>query len=329
MGKGKRKRTYFKDTIIQKTEYYNTYFNLLLEIAQSVFVYDDLPVEIDPLFLERVLISRGKVAFFKDPVVGFCVMRYADGGTLGVYRNPTAINVVADNGYNAYLHTDFYAANALIESGNADYVNPYDCFVIIYNNRLRAPIEINIMQYAERLAELDMTIDVNNHAQKTPIVITGEDKQILTLENLYLNYAGNKPVMFGYKGLDINALNVLKTDAPFIAPDLYDLKSKIWNEALTFLGIPNISQEKKERMVSDEVLRMQGGVLSIRNSRLETRKRAIEQINKLFDLNISVRYAVDFEDLMNNRVKEEPDTGADPEQETGEIFSDEEMTEVE
>lgn len=317
----RKKRTYFKDSIIDKTSYYNTYLNLLLEIAQSVFIYENLPKEIDPLFMERLLITRGKAAFFLDPVVGYCVMQFAHGGTLGVYRNPTTINVIADNGYNALLNTDYYAANAMIDSGNSDFVNPYDCFVIIYNNRLRAPIDINLMQYAERLAELDMTIDVNNHAQKTPIVITGEDKQILTLENMYANYAGNKPVMFGYKGLDINALNVLNTNAPFVAPDLYELKSSIWNEALTFLGVPNISQEKKERMITDEVTRMQGGVLSIRNSRLEVRKRACEQINDIFGLNVSVRYAIDFEEMMNKNPEQEPE-------ETGEGFTEDEMTEV-
>lgn len=322
---GKRKRTYFKDSIIDKRSYFNTYFNLLLEIAQSVFVYDGLPKEIDPLFMERLLVYHGKAAFFLDPVVGYCVMKYAHGGTLGAYRNPTTINVFADNGYNATLHTDYFRANALINTGNAEYVNLYDTFVIMYNNRLRAPIDVNLMQYAERLAELDMTIDVNNHAQKTPIVITGEDKQILTLENLYMNYAGNKPVMFGYKGLDINALQVLKTDAPYVAPSIYEMKSQIWNEALTFLGIPNISQEKKERMVSDEVLRMQGGVLSIRNSRLETRKRAVEQINELFGLNMEVRYAVDFEDMMKNRAEEAENT----ETESGEGFTEEEMVVME
>ena len=323
---GKRKRTYFKDSIIDKSSYFNTYFNLLLEIAQSVFVYENLPKEIDPLFLERLLVYHGKAAFFKDPVMNYCVMKFAHGGTLGVYRNPTSINVIADNGYNARLGTDYYKALALMDSGNEDSVNVYDSFVIIYNNRLRAPIDVNLMQYAERLAELDMTIDVNNHAQKTPIVITGEDKQILTLENLYLNYAG-KPVMFGYKGLDINALQVLKTDAPYVAPSVYEMKSQIWNEALTFLGIPNISQEKKERMVSDEVLRMQGGVLSIRNSRLETRKQAVEQINKLFGLDIEVRYAVDFEDMMKNKAET---AGEETEgEETGEGFTEEEMVVVE
>lgn len=327
---GKRKRTYFRDSIIDKRSYYNTYFNLLLEIAQSVFVYENLPEEIDPLFLERLLVYHGKAAFFKDPVMNYCVMKFAHGGTLGVYRNPTSINVIADNGYNAHLGTDYFKAVALMESGNGEFVNEYDSFVIIYNNRLRAPIDVNLMQYAERLAELDMTIDVNNHAQKTPIVITGEDKQILTLENLYMNYAGNKPVMFGYKGLDINALNVLKTDAPYVAPQIYEMKSQIWNEALTFLGIPNISQEKKERMVSDEVLRMQGGVLSIRNSRLETRKQAVEQINKLFGLNLNVRYAVDFEDMMKNKSEnageEQAESGGEND---GEVFNEDELVGVE
>lgn len=323
MGKSKnKKRSYFRDSIIDKASYYNTYLNLLLEIAQSVFCYENLPPEIDPLFLERLLVLHGKCAFFRDPVIGFLVMRYSHAGTLGVYNNPTSINVYANNGYSADLHTDYYKYMALVNAGERDAVSQYDRFVLIYNNRLRAPIDVNLMQYAGRLAELDMTIDVNTNAQKTPIVITGEDSQILTLKNMYENYAGNKPVMIGYKGIDINALTVLKTDAPYVADKIYELKTQIWNEALTFLGIPNISQEKKERMVSDEVLRMQGGVLSIRNSRLETRKRAIEQINNMFDLNITVRYAVDFEEVLENAAEAGEPT------ETTDVFTDGEIEEV-
>ena len=47
-------------------------------------------------------------------------------------------------------------------------------------------------------------------------------------------------------------------------------------------------------MVSDEVVRNQGGVIASRYSRLNARRQAAEQINKMFGLDIEVVYRDDF-----------------------------------
>ena len=91
-----------------------------------------------------------------------------------------------------------------------------------------------------------------------------------------------------------NCHTVLKTDAPFVARDLYELKSEYWNEALTYLGISNVNTTKKERMVTDEVIRNMGGTIASRYSRLEMRRQACEQINKMFGLDIWCNYRADY-----------------------------------
>ena len=53
--------------------------------------------------------------------------------------------------------------------------------------------------------------------------------------------------------------------------------------------------EKKERMITDEVIRNQGGTIASRYSRLESRRRAVKKINKMFGLNITVEYREDFQ----------------------------------
>ena len=121
-------------------------------------------------------------------------------------------------------------------------------------------------------------------------LVTGTTDQRLTLINLYKEYAGNAPVIYGDKNLDLNSLNVLKTDAPYISDKLYDLKTQIWNEFLTYLGITNVSFQKRERLISDEVVRGQGGTLGSRWSRLAMRKKAADEINTMFGLNIKVDF---------------------------------------
>ena len=126
----------------------------------------------------------------------------------------------------------------------------------------------------------------------------------MTMKNLYMQYEGNEPFIFGTKDLDTTGLSVLKTDAPYVADKLYQLKTQIWNEALTYLGISNLNVQKKERLVSDEVMRNMGGVIASRYSRLNARRQACEQINEMFGLNIEVDYREDYREADNEGVIE-------------------------
>ena len=156
---------------------------------------------------------------------------------------------------------------------------------------------LDVEMFSKRLYNLDRAIDVNANAQKTPILIQCDEKQRMTMKNLYMQYDGNEPFIFGTKALDVNGLTVLKTDAPYVADKLYQLKTEIWNEALTYLGISNLNLQKKERLVSDEVTRNMGGIIASRYGRLNARRQACEQINEMFGLDISVDYREDYREI--------------------------------
>ena len=87
---------------------------------------------------------------------------------------------------------------------------------------------------------------------------------------------------------------MLKTDAPYVGDKLYTLKTQIWNEALTILGISNTNTTKKERLISDEVIRNEGGVIANRYSRLEARRQACVKINDMFGTNIECNFREDY-----------------------------------
>ena len=168
---------------------------------------------------------------------------------------------------------------------------------IIYNNMLRKNSILDVKMYARRLYNLDRAIDINCNAQKTPALIVCDQEQRLTMMNLYKEYDGNAPVIFGDKAIDLSALKVLKTDAPMVADKLFELKNMTWNEALTRIGISNASYQKKERLVSDEVARSQGGTIASRYSRLEMRRQAVDKINEMFGHNIEVNYREDYREI--------------------------------
>lgn len=292
---GRRKKTQFDISALDNTLSYSDYIYKLLELGISRFQWNDLPPTIDERFLELTLMTDGQAVYFRDEVMGDLALQVMIGGPLDVYRVPIERTAFAANGYNKRL----------------DNTNS----VIIWNNLLRTNTYYIVLKYAKLLYDLDQIINVNLRAQKTPVLIKGTPQQKMTLENVYKQYDGNEPVIFGYQNLDLNDITVLKTDAPYVADRIYDMKTKYWNEALTALGISNVTMSKKERLISDEVNRSMGGTVAMRNSGLEARRYAADQINAMFGTNISVNFrdtdaSLDFdEDIVDNDAKEEEDDG--------------------
>lgn len=284
----KRKNREFWESAKMNNSTYNQYYNRLMELSISMFEWKNLPATIDSRFLELTLFSDGMCVFFKDDILGYLALKTTIGGRLNVYQIPTDRTAYASNGYQKHLNGD--------DS------------VIIFNNMIHTNSLLDVEIYAKRLYNLDRAIDVNANAQKTPILITCEESQRLTLKNMYMQYDGNQPVIFADKNLNPNSLKVLTTGSPYVADKLYMLKTQIWNEALTYLGISNLNIQKKERLVSDEVTRNQGGVIASRYSRLNARRQACEEINKMFGLDIDVDYRQDYREA-DDEVMFAGDTG--------------------
>lgn len=139
--------------------------------------------------------------------------------------------------------------------------------------------------FALRLYEAERTCDVNIKAQKTPLIIRGDESLKLTMENLYNKYNGNEPIIYAdKKQLGSDSIEAIKTEAPFIADKIMLYKQQIWNEALTFLGIDNIASEKKERLVESEASSNNELVNLNLQARLQTRKQACKEFNEYFGL---------------------------------------------
>lgn len=287
---GRRKHDIFDESMILNNLTYRQYLNRLTELAISMFEWKNLPDTVDARYLELHLFETGCMVYFKDEVIGDLCLDCIVNGRLDVYGNPLLRR--AYSGYNNY--------QKLLKYNNS---------VIIWNNYLHSNSILDIEMFARRLYNIDRIIDINANAQKTPVMVLGNEKQRLTLLNLYKEYDGNAPFIFGDKNLDINALKALSTNAPYVCDKLYQLKTQIWNEALTYLGISNINIQKKERLITDEVTRNQGGTIASRYSRLESRRQAVEKINDMFGTNIEVNYREDFQQVGDDNQPEDP--GAD------------------
>lgn len=267
MGRGKKAKW---ESALLNNRTYLQYYNRLLELAINMYEWKNLPDTVDERFLELTLFSDGMAVYFRDEILGDLCLQTMIGGNLDVYRIPIERTAYAANGYQVRL----------------DPTNS----VIIFNNYTHTNSMLDIEMYARRLYNIERTIDVNVNAQKTPVMVIGSEAQRLTLKNLMMQYDGNEPFIYGDDKLNVNALNVLRLDAPYVADKLNILKRQIWNEALTYLGIENSNTEKKERLVTDEITSNLGGVEAQRFCRLNARRKAADQINAMFGTNITVDF---------------------------------------
>lgn len=260
--------------VLNTATYYRQYYDRLMELSMVMFEWTGVPKGVDIRFLEKTLFLDGKAVFFRDDVMGELALKCATDGGFNVYGVPMRRRAYADNGY----HNNLNEENS----------------VIIWNNYLRTGSQTDVRVFAKRLANIDATIDINMNAQKTPILIRCSEQQRLTMLNMYAKYEGNEPFIFGDNKLDIDQMQVYTTGAPFIIDKLREEKNQTWNEALTYLGISNTNITKRERMITDEVIRSQGGTIASRYSRLEMRRMACKQINEMFGLNMECDYREDF-----------------------------------
>ena len=250
---------------------YLMYREEMLTLAENVFEFKNLPEFIDVSYLNKTLLRNGSIAFFIDEVLGLIALPYDVIGNFDIYGRPLEIMARAANGtYYKKLKRDE--------------------FVIMYDNNGRYPIFMDICQMAERIALSKRTIDVNIVQQRTPrIWKTSQDKK-RTLQDMLANIDGMEENIATYESIDIDDMNVVLAPAPFVA-DKIDLHlDKEWAEFYRLIGVANLVEQKKERMIRDEMSASQGGTIASRFSRFEPRKRAIDEINKKFGTNIEVSY---------------------------------------
>lgn len=266
----------------------NDYIRRLQELAVNTFEWKNLPPEIDVRFLEMTLFSTGMAVFYWEDIVElFVALTVMIGGDLNIYQVPKQRRAYAVNGYQC----DLTEKNS----------------VLIFNNYLREPDFPTLELYARKLYDVDRAMMTNIHLQRFPLFIKTTESQLLTVKNVFEKYEGNEPFIFGGKNLDLDSITTIPTQIPFVADKLQEAKAKIWNEVLQYLGIETVNTEKAERLISDEVSANLGYTHAQRFVRLNMRRQACEQINKMFGLDIWVDFRSDI-NTVYNETTEDPTT---------------------
>lgn len=261
-------------TINSQLSNYKTYLayrNKMLTLAMNVFQFKNMNPFIDMAYVNMSLIMKGSVAFFKDEVMGLLALPYVHVGSLDIYGRPNSIKVLPKNG----------AYNRTLRRGE---------FVIMYDNYSKLPIWDSIVQSCERISEIKRTIDINISQQATPRFWKTSEENLKTIENILRDVDSKVDAIIASDNNLLDNTECVLAPAPFVADKLNDAKREEWAEFLELIGVSNVAIQKKERVIRDEILTSMGGTIASRYSRFESRREAVEQINKLFNENLEVSF---------------------------------------
>lgn len=269
---------------------YQMYLRQLLTLAENVFEFVNLPNYMDVAYINKTLLRKGAIAFFYDEVLEqLLALPFTNIGKLDVYGRPTKIEVFGKNGYHRILKSDEY--------------------VIMYDNNGQYPLFIDICQYSERIALTTRTTDINISQQKTPRFWRTKQEKAQSVKEIINNVDGFENVVLTYEDINLDDTELVLSPAPYVADKLDLHKDKDWAEFLRLIGVSNLSFQKKERNIKDEIIAMQGGTVASRYSRFQPRQNAVNKINEKFSqyLNgkkLEVRY---YDGIPTSEKEEEDD----------------------
>ncbi len=249
---------------------YLMYRRQLLSLAENVFTFKNMPNFIDISYVNSILVNVGSIAFFYDEFLGLLALPYVNQGTLDVYGRPTKIRVTSNTNYSKVLDQNE--------------------FIIMHDNNGHYPLIYDILQYAERLALNVRTADINISQQKTPRFWKTTANKLKSVQDKVNTVDAFAETVIDYDNLLLDDTSLVLNPAPFVTDKIDIHQEKIWNEFLRLIGISNLQYQKKERNITDEIQAMQGGTIASRFTRYEPRKRAIDEINRKFNLDIEVGY---------------------------------------
>lgn len=263
----------FEDAMLLNSQTYTDYLERMKKICLSMFEWVNLPETMNSRYLEMCLYYKGQAALLYDEDYGFINTQAADSGYINIYGLPTKINCYS---YSYNKMRELYVPNTNLPAEE-------EC-ILVMNNYQRVPTAATICLFAERLTEAQRAADVNIKAQKTPLLLLTDKNQELTLRNMYAQYDGNSPVIFGDRNvLADKPIDSINTNAELVANDIRTYMEGIWNDFLCFVGINNLS-EKKERLITTEANTNNELVNLNMQSYLIPRKQACKEFNDKFGL---------------------------------------------
>lgn len=161
--------------------------------------------------------------------------------------------------------------------------------VLIRNDELYENSAAYVNYMIEQMINVELTMRMNINANKMPFMFRGNQNTALQNKNTFIDIYECEPVIFK-EVFAKEEFEILNNEVPFIAQDLSKVYDVYSFRILSYLGIKSIPLEKNERLLVDEIGANDQEREYIRTARLEQRKTACDEIKKIFNIDVTVKY---------------------------------------
>lgn len=263
---------WFDETLFLNNVEYGLYVIKLINIAMSRFKWSNVPDGMDMRYFEKMLVTQGTALMFKDDYLdAYIGLGYAYDGELDMYGIPLVRRAISATG------RDYYTRSNLDS-------------VICYNNMMHMSEMPVILNFAEKLWEIDRSIVANARQQKYSTIITVPENQRLTMTNIMQKFEGGQPFIYGNKAMELSQIQTLDLKIPFVSDKLLPVRNSIWNQALSSLGVISGASEKNAVSTMVESFSPFGEIELIRESLTSERVKACEMFNAMYGTDMSVEF---------------------------------------
>lgn len=275
---------YLRKNLIDPNEAYLRWVKDIINTKVSMFEYKNLPDGLTSEIIENALMFNNFLCFYHSESLGLILCRYRTGSEFDLYWKPTYVQLMTLSGKTIANHV------------------PYKDIIPFRDNRMDIIPFITLNGYIQKIIEQEKTLNILVKLVRFPTILTGSKEQIQMLRNLLKKNADCDGFTIADKGFK-DHMEQFPINLPCKLIEAYELMDKYKEMALGSIGIYSVD-EKRERIVTEEVKATNDFVDFIYNGMVQERENAIKKANEKWGYNIII------EESYVENVKDEQDLEA-------------------
>ena len=144
--------------------------------------------------------------------------------------------------------------------------------------------------YVSRMVQVDLVINTNLQLQKMPFLVGVNEVDKDKMEDIVQRIINNEVVIFANLE-DLQKVQTLITQTPYIVDKLNDYKRSLEQELMTFLGVDNNGSNSLEQThVSVDAVNANNDVINDYGNAIESEiNKWLADVNRVFGRNISIK----------------------------------------
>lgn len=252
----------------------------LFATAMTMFRYEGLPDNVRPEDLERMLLENGEVIFTKwhDEFYIFQFTGTGKQNYLGEW-----------DGYQ--VNNPYINCNAVFTDRDA---------VRIRNTDNSVSLSGMLDMYSELLSESYITLNMSDVNARLSFLISAGDNATKTSAELFLKqvYEGKQGIIGSQPLLDSLSVNPLADHKDF--QSVIQLNKFYYSDFFQKIGLTNLYNNIHDRISATETQFTATSIYPFVDNMKKNREAAVEKINKLFGLNVSVEFTSSWDYRIKN-----------------------------